>query len=277
MFLRGWLCRQMHSRNLGLQRKPGILLEHWQQELRMDAAFVIAHLLQQREPLTFLQVGAFDGSANDVLSGFVRRGKLRGVLVEPQPHAFAALQQSYRDVPGLSFERAAIGPADGEAGFYRVREEFADLCPRACQLSGFSPDVILKCYRNLVPRPEDVLETVKVPTLTFRSLLAKHGLAQVDVLQIDAEGYDFRLLSLFDFNQMTPAVVNFEVAHLSESDRTAAYRLLLRHGYFLAEHGWDCIGYHRSAVAAPPFSAEGGAGGGKRWRPPEAVRGCDGR
>jgi hypothetical protein len=75
----------------------------------------------------FVQIGAHDGKEADPIHDFVRQRHWKGLLVEPQPEAFARLQTHYRDCPGLTFENAAITP-DGEAmPLYRLKPEYASL------------------------------------------------------------------------------------------------------------------------------------------------------
>lgn len=255
-FLRGWLRRQMHARDIGLERRPEPLLERWRQQLRVDAGMVLAHLLLHRAPLRFLQIGAYDGAANDLLYPFIRRGLLRGMFVEPQPGPFVQLQANYAGCDGLEFVQAAVARQAGEAKFFRVRAEFADLVPGSRQMAGFAPDVLLKHFTGILPDPQAAIETFTVPTVTCRELLGRCGAAGPDVLQIDTEGFDYEILKLWDFTAHRPVLVNFEVIHLSRSDRHAAYRLLLDLDYLLAEHGWDCVAYRRDAREAPFPSAQ---------------------
>lgn len=242
---RTWFRRRLHERNIGLQRRARPLLENPAGILRLDASFVIAHLLQQKSPLTFVQVGAYDGAENDLLNFYIKRGMLRGVMVEPQPQAFSALRTNYAGIDGLQFENAAIAASDGIARLYRVREEFADLCPRSRQMAAFHPDVILRHYAGRVADPTQVLEVTEVPTVTFPTLLSRHGIETVDLLQIDTEGFDYQVLRLFDFTRIRPSIVNFERVHLSTADQIRAYELLFSHDYLLEEHGWDCVAYQR--------------------------------
>ena len=250
--LRSFIKRRFLSRGVWFQRKSGVLLENWQDELRIDLTFLVGHLLQRRDPLTFVQVGAYDGVANDPLSDFIRRGKLRGVLVEPQPDAFVSLRQNYQGISGLAFENCAIGDAVGRSPFYRVKEQFEPLVQRSRQMSGFSSEVLLKHYRAVLADPTTAIETIEVPTVTLTHLLEKHGLETLDLLQIDAEGHDYAVLKAVDFSKVRPAIIGYETANLSRDDRDRSYALLLGHGYLIYEAGHDCLAYHRSVRESAP-------------------------
>ena len=99
----------------------------------------------------------------------------------------------------------------------------------------------------LLPHVTD--ETVRCTTLA--ALLAAHGIApgRVDVLQIDAEGWDYDILQQFfeaaqageGEGEDLPAIVALEVAHLSAGDKRAAAGLLRRHGYTIGEVVLDWV------------------------------------
>ena len=82
-----------------------------------------------------------------------------------------------------------------------------------------------------------------VRCLTFDDLLA--DVDYVDLLYIDAEGYDFELLKLFDFDRLAPEIVRFEHVGLSQGEWDEAVRLLAHHGYRTVREEDDTSGYRR--------------------------------
>ena len=65
-----------------------------------------------------------------------------------------------------------------------------------------------------------------------------------DILQIDAEGYDWNVLHTLDLERITPAIIQFESGHLSLAECNRAVEHLTRHGY---EVYWG--GYQADALA----------------------------
>jgi hypothetical protein len=65
----------------------------------------------------------------------------------------------------------------------------------------------------------------------------------VDVLQIDAEGYDYKVLRQWDFSLGRPSIINFERARLSAQEKTLSVELLLAQGYALYQHGLDVTAF----------------------------------
>ena len=96
-------------------------------------------------------------------------------------------------------------------------------------------------------RVDDLIRGEKVTTWTFDTLLRNAGVDEVDLLQIDAEGYDLELLRLFRVGDRLPAIVNYEHVSLSRAERAAAVALLVQHGYDVAvsDATYDTVAYRR--------------------------------
>ena len=163
------------------------------------------------------------------------------MLVEPQAAAFAALQRNYADQPQLAFERAAIAPADGTAKFYRADLAFwaAHGLPPGIdsQISSLDPAQIrfhvdLFGGKALAARGSEYLRFDEIPALTLATLLAKHGIARPNLLQIDTEGFDFEIIKMIDWSN-PPDLIHYETVHLSVADRKASWDLLRSKGYRL--------------------------------------------
>ena len=187
---------------------------------------------------TFVQIGANDGVSNDPIRRFVLKYGFRGVLVEPQPEVFARLQRNYTNVEGLAFENAAIAKEDGQVALYRFRKD-PDLPPWADGLASFSRETLVGNFQNV----QGQVEAISVPTVRFESLLRKHNLQRVDLLQVDAEGFDFEIIKMIDFAAVKPTIIHFEQGLLSEEDRFKCFRYLNQHGYKVINNEANTVAY----------------------------------
>ena len=194
-----------------------------------------------RGELFFVQIGANEGDQSDALSQSVRAHGLRGILVEPQAHAFAQLSANYADQPQVILEHAAIAATDGEATMFKARPAFwarHGFPGTASEITSLDRAHIRRHVElfggtRLAEDEAAYLESETVPALTLTSLLAKHGVARVDLLQIDTEGFDYEILKMIDWSAPGPALIYFESIHLNEADRLAAWALLRENGYTL--------------------------------------------
>lgn len=187
----------------------------------------------------FVQIGANDGVRSDPIRELILQYHLPGLLVEPLPDLFASLRLNYAGQPGLAFEQCAIGDADGEATIYRVRPnpEF----PTWLQgLASFDKEH-LSSRKFGFPGLEQHVESVQVPMLTFPSLLRKHGLQELDFLQVDTEGYDCHIVESAIRTGLRPAIINYEFVHTLPAARAHCKQMLADHGYAFVDVGRDTL------------------------------------
>jgi FkbM family methyltransferase len=122
---------------------------------------------------TFVDVGANLGDWTAVIREHAPDA--RGLLFEPSEAALDGLRDRFGHDPGIEIVDAAVGAEPGEARFF---EE-----PGAGEASSLVPGHAA---------PDATLRTVRIATLDDE--LAQRDLGQVDLLKIDAEGYDFEVL-----------------------------------------------------------------------------------
>ena len=218
--------RDILYRRLGIQRcyTPPLVTRRPDLVVRSWLPYVVAHELLKNRDLTFMQIGAFDGVGDDDLHELVSRHRLRGVLVEPQPSAFTRLERTYRDQPQVTLLRAAIAEREGTREFYSRRGA-------ATMAASFDRDHL---RRHGIADAEIVADSVTCHTV--ESALRTAGLDHVDLLQIDAEGFDWPIIRSIDFSRLRPAILRFEYRNMSARDADACLELLVAHGYrFLIE------------------------------------------
>ena len=218
--------RDITFRRIGIQRcyAPPLLIR--QPELAVESwlPFVAAHEIQKNPDFTFMQIGAFDGVGDDHLHALIMQHRLRGVLVEPQPAAFARLQKLYCEQLQLTLLQAAISGREGTRDFYCQRGE-------ASMAASFDRAHLL---RHGIP--DDEIAPVPVTCHTIQSALRAAALDHVDLIQIDAEGHDWPIIRSIDFTKLRPAIIRFDYRNLSTGDADACLEFLAAHGYrFLLE------------------------------------------
>lgn len=118
----------------------------------------------------FVDVGANVGEWTAAL--LERAPAARGVLVEPGPEAAERLRTRFGD--RVQIVAAAAGDEEGVATFW----EELGAGERSSVLPGFSGDAVER----------------SVPMTTIDALAIDHGLDQIDLLKIDVEGFDARVI-----------------------------------------------------------------------------------
>jgi FkbM family methyltransferase len=247
----GWLRtdarrqrRNIFVRKLGYQRcfTPPVFIRNPSLFVRSSLRYVVANELISNPRMTFLQIGAFDGACEDDLRELVTTYNLRGVLVEPQPGAFARLQQTYRNQRQVTLLQAAIAETEG------TRELYSQRGP-ASMTASFDKAHL----RKHGIREYDIVAQTE-PCHTVASALCVAGLDQVDLIQIDAEGYDWPIIRSIDFARVKPRIIRFEYRHMSDADADACISHLASQGYRFVLESHDIIAV-RVAEAATSTSA----------------------
>jgi FkbM family methyltransferase len=192
---------------------------------RLDVLEVLVEHSKPGDPeFFFIQIGANDGESYDPINKMIRRYGWRGILLEPQPRVFRQLTDNYRGNDRLIFENAALAPVDGEMAFWTIPGQtgFGSFRKQVLYRSGFKDSQIME---------------EKVATISPATLLAKHNIGRVDLLQVDTEGFDFEIIKLIMATQIRPTIINYEHIHLSTTDRAECVSLLGGLGYKMMRAG----------------------------------------
>jgi FkbM family methyltransferase len=205
--------------------------ERWR-AVGLDVRSAIEHLADDGDrPVRFVQVGANDGRSGDPLRELIAAGRLQGVLVEPQPEPFERLRKRLDDVDGLRFVRAAITEQDGPVTLYTD--------PERSTLGTLEPD------RNLIRDRRRRAVELSVEGLTFASLTDRHDIDGFELLQLDTEGFDYKILRQVPLDEHGVQVVNLEYYCLPVAERRAAGELLERAGFALLYGEADLLAVRR--------------------------------
>lgn len=211
---------------------------------------VEAVMSRRGKALKFVQVGANDGIFGDPLRKFVLNCGWTGVLVEPQPDIFAMLCKNYAGCEDrLTFENIAVSNDDKLTLFlppdkFSAEREFVE----KTRVSN-NAEVIAR--QAQVSQSE--LRKIEVPAMTLDALLAKHAITELDLLQIDCEGYDFAVLQTLDLGKVKPLLIQFESGHMHRTTLTEIVKYLNDNGYLVYYGGWqgDAIAMRKDVMDMP--------------------------
>ena len=217
------------------------------QESKREIQARILDGLQGRSSVFFVQVGSNDGVQGDPLHELIGENESwRGIFIEPVGFLFNRLRSNYGNSSKYIFENKAIAQERGELAFYYVSKqaeaELGDRLPFWYdQLGSFDKNHILK---HLDGALEPYIVSEAVQAVTIQDILDKHKVKELDLIHIDTEGYDYKVLSQCDFSRYRPKIVLYEHQHLSEEEKSMAQALLKESGYSCVEHGGDTLAVH---------------------------------
>ena len=183
-------------------------------------ALVLAQpwVLEKKSKFMVVQVGANDGiSGGDPIRDYIIRENWSGLLIEPQPEPFEQLQQNYNKQTNLAFENVAIAPVKGKVKLF--------VNPFANTTASIFEGVV----KHQNSRAD--IQEIEVKCLPLSELLLEHKISEVDLLQIDTEGFELSVLMSLDLVRWAPRIIHFEHGHLSRKDLNRVFELLNTHGY----------------------------------------------
>jgi len=213
---------------------------------RINFDFVAAFHLLKKQHLFFVQIGAFDGVSGDPIHNYVKAYSWSGVLVEPRLEYFHMLKNNYNGNQNLKFVNAAIFTDRGRRRFYTLRcpphVKPASLPDWWEQLGSFNLDTIL-AHRDAIPQIDSFIQAEEIECITMNDLITITGRNHIDLLQIDAEGYDYEIIKMIDFERTKPSIIHFEHKHLSVTDLDECVDWLIKEGYRIGVDLYDLTAY----------------------------------
>ncbi len=196
---------------------------------------------EKNKDFFFIQIGANDGK-RDFIHNYTSKYKWKGILIEPVKYLFKRLVKNYQGIDNLTFENVAISNKNEFRDFYRLKETKDNLPTWYDLLGSFNPKIILE-HKDRIPNIENYLITEKVKCITFDNLIRKYNVKNIDLLQIDAEGYDYEIIKSIDFSKIKPKMIFYEHSHLNSKDMQECRNFLRKKGYSLIKKGPDTLAF----------------------------------
>ena len=203
---------------------------------------IVKNQLATKLPFFFVQIGANDGVLDDPLRDLIIEYHLAGLLIEPLPDFFEKLRKNYKDQPQLIFENIAIATKEALFTMYRVKSD-ARVLKEWHGMASFEKKHLLG-----EKIPDKYIEPYVVQALTLQTVLTKHHIDQIDLLQVDTEGYDGEIVRSTLNSGFLPKIINYEQVHLSSAERTACKQLLTEKGYYFLDVGKDTLAVHEACI-----------------------------
>ncbi|OKO73844.1 hypothetical protein AC630_27720 [Bradyrhizobium sp. AS23.2] len=201
-------------------------------------------LKRVRHPFV-LQIGANDGSTNDPVRGLIVEHGLPALLIEPHPLAFQKLQQTYQGHSNVKLLNLAIGESDcDDVPFYVPDNELVHSNPRTHRLCSFSREQLLRALTGVgVSHADSRIRAIGIPTKSVNTLLRENNLERVDIIQIDVEGYDWKVLAQFDAKALRTSLINIEFFALPYHEQRQCILRLASNGYKISHFHGDLVAY----------------------------------
>ncbi|MEM6489889.1 MAG: FkbM family methyltransferase [Pseudomonadota bacterium] len=221
---------------------------------------------QTERRLRILQIGANDGEDEDPVAPFLATLEVEAARVEPLPELAEMLRARHAAEPHIHVVEAAVADHDGTMPIYVLLGEAGNAI--SLKMSSLDRQVLVRRIQGHAAANRAIyganprIEAREVETLRLATLLQRLGWDRLDVLVMDTEGFDLRIVSQLLDDGITISVLQFEYIHVPRTAFEPLLGRLTAAGYVWALSGYDLIAVHSDAgIRATGRIAEDGAVG----------------
>ncbi len=158
-----------------------------------------------------IQIGSNDGKRFDTINRFIKKYSPISILVEPIKKDFEDLKNNYKDQKNIFFENSAISINNSLEYLYKVDDTKFKLYDE--HIKGISSFDINHLIKHGVSKSHITKE--KINSITIKDLLSKYSVKNLDLLVIDAEGYDGDIvIDFLSHISLRPTII-FEYIHIN--------------------------------------------------------------
>ncbi|MCU4739787.1 FkbM family methyltransferase [Natronoglomus mannanivorans] len=202
-----------------------------------------------KKPFNIIQVGANDGKYNDPIYDFVKDHKdtTNIILVEPMESVIPYLEENYSYHPSSKIVNKAIGDQElSSIRLYGVDQDYwGDINAGYGEdwpdyriptgVTTTNKDQLLQWISKNVrsdSNPENIIEGFDVETVRPDSVIDEsQNMNDVQLLQVDAEGMDDKIVYSFLESDIHPNIINIESKHLSQTRQEKYDEKMKSEGY----------------------------------------------
>jgi FkbM family methyltransferase len=193
-----------------------------------------------------LQVGAGNGEGQPQLLSRFRADGWSGLLIEPHPGHFAALEALHADSDRVAILNLGLSDVPANPPLHSLSPELLARNPR---LARGRASLIRDRLATPGVAPDDIL-SVEVPVLTFASVLEELGIDSAQLVVINTGGHEAQVLRSFDLAPLSAALVLVHSTPGTAADAEIIDRLA-KAGLAVFRLGGWLTGLQPAALAVP--------------------------
>jgi len=200
-------------------------------------------ILGSKYDIKFIQIGSNDGKSGDPLRNHIIKNNWKGILIEPVHYIYEKLKENYIGYhERLIFVNKAVANDNNPLKFYRLQESSNPHLPEWYdQLGTFDKKTLLK-HKNEIPNFDKLLVEEEIGVISIQELVKTYHFDDVNLIHIDTEGFDYEILKLIPFKDISVEILLFERKHLSKLKFLKACLLLHKNNFTLYNIHEDTLG-----------------------------------
>lgn len=190
----------------------------------------------------YIQIGANDGISFDPIYPILKGKPIYGIALEPVKDIFDELVENFKDRPNIKLLNLAIHKSKKKEIIYRVNPSIKNLPNWTKGIGSFNKDH----YKLTSIDKEYIIEEL-VNCISWDELIENYNIEKIDLLQIDTEGYDLKIIESIEFDKIKPTIISFEhglMENIMTFDQfSLCQKILMKEGYNLIILERDAIAY----------------------------------
>ena len=137
------------------------------------------------------------------------------LLVEPVPYNIALLKENTTKYININIETSAVSEKNEIKKFYYVKPDAVKRLDKhwASGIGSLDKQHILNHKNKRFLVSETDIEQIDIQYFTFSNLIEKYSISSIDLLQIDVEGAEFKILNSINFEKIEIKKIIFEFKH----------------------------------------------------------------
>ena len=228
----GWFGYKLFNKNYVKN------LKSLSKDSKLNLDYILGKIFERNNIQSLVQIGANDGLRFDHLKKYLYDKNLKAILVEPVPKYFKKLSDNYFGFENIILENYAISEINSVTSIFCVRDQYLE--KYSDHIKGINSFDINHLTLHGVNKKH--IEKISVKTIKLSELINKHSINNLDLLYIDAEGYDANIVLDFLSDNLMKPIIIFEYIHINNAllDKVIQKLLEKKYSFFEVKENLVC-------------------------------------
>jgi FkbM family methyltransferase len=212
---------------------------------------ILQTLINKEKVNKIIQVGANDGQSDDFLFKCFNKD-LEAILIEPIEDAFLKLKENYNKFQKVKCLNLAVDVENGSKEIFSVNREYYKFYQKKYKKANVDWLNILSSFNeeHLINHgiKKNHITSNYIQCKTFSKLIDDYDYHDVDLLIVDTEGYDVKLINNFIETLKIKPMIIFEWIHAEKIEIEILFKKLENLNYEFLKLGRDLICFQRGYI-----------------------------